>query len=77
MIDLGNMDAAEWKQVAQAGGVGAVDYRDQLIEMIEDGMLDPMMAVTMCVKWMSNDEVGEMLDANELSERFMEEEDAD
>jgi hypothetical protein len=54
-----------------------MDYRDQLIEMIEDGMLDPMMAVMMCVKWMSNDEVGEMLDANELSERFMEEEDAD
>ena len=47
-----------------------MDYRDQLIEMSEDGMLDPMMAVTMCVKWMSNDEVGEMLDANELSERF-------
>ena len=47
-----------------------MDYRVQLIEMIEDGMLDPMMAVTMCVKWMSNDEVGEMLDANELSERF-------
>ena len=47
-----------------------MDYRDQLIEMIEDGMLDPMMAVTMCVKWMSNDEVGEMLDANELSARF-------
>jgi len=47
-----------------------MDYRDQMIEMIEDGMLDPMMAVTMCVKWMSNDEVGEMLDANELSARF-------
>ena len=77
MIDLGNMDAAEWKRVAQAGGVGAVDHRDRLIELVEDGMLDPMMAVTMCVKWMSNDEVGEMLDANELSERFMEEEDAD
>ena len=54
-----------------------MDYRDQLIEMIEDGMLDPMMAVTMCVKWMSNDEVGEMLDANGLSDRFMETEDAD
>ena len=50
-----------------------MDYRDQLIELVEDGMLDPMMAVTMCVKWMSNDEVGEMLDANELSERFAEE----
>ena len=51
-----------------------MDYRDRLIELVEDGMLDPMMAVTMCVKWMSNDEVGEMLDANELSERFMDEE---
>jgi len=51
-----------------------MDYRDQLIELVEDGMLDPMMAVTMSVKWMTNDEVGEMLDANELSDRFQEEE---
>ena len=50
-----------------------MDYRDQLIELVEDGVLDPMMAVTMCAKWMTNDEVGEMLDANELSERFQEE----
>lgn len=52
-----------------------MDYRDRLIELVEDGILDPMMAVTMCAKWMTNDEVGEMLDANELSERFMEEDD--
>ena len=51
-----------------------MDYRDQLIEMVEDGNLDPMMAVIMCAKWMTNDEVGEMLDANELSDRFQEEE---
>ena len=50
-----------------------MDYRDRLIELVEDGMLDPMMAVVMCAKWMTNDEVGEMLDANELSERFFEE----
>ena len=50
-----------------------MDYRDRLIELVEDGMLDPMMAVTMCAKWMTNDEVGEMLDANELSDRFQEE----
>ena len=54
-----------------------MDYRDRLIELVEDGMIDPMMAVTMCAKRMSNDEVGEMLDANELSDRFMETEDAD
>ena len=51
-----------------------MDYRDRLIELVEDGILDPMMAVTMCAKWMTNDEVGEMLDANELSERFQEDE---
>lgn len=50
-----------------------MDYRDKLLEMIDDGNLDPMMAVTMCIKWMSNDDVGEMLDANELSDRFLQE----
>ena len=49
------------------------DFRDQTIELVEDGNLDPMMALTMCAKWMSDDEVGEMLDANELSDRFQEE----
>ena len=49
------------------------DARERFIQMVEDGMLDPMSAVVMCAKWMTNDEVGEMLDANELSERFMEE----
>jgi len=53
------------------------DNRDKLIELVEDGNLDPMMALTMCVKWMSEDDVGEMLDANELSERFDEECDED
>ena len=45
---------------------------DRLLEMVDDGNLDPMMALTMCVKWMSEDEVAEMMDANELSERFEE-----
>ena len=51
------------------------DFRDQVIEMVDDGILDPMMALTMCLKWMSNDEVAEMLDANELSARFMDADD--
>ena len=46
--------------------------REKLFELIEDGNLDPMMAVTMCAKWMTDDEVAKMLDANELSERFEE-----
>jgi hypothetical protein len=47
--------------------------RDRLIELVEDGMLDPVQAVIMCAKWMTNSEVEEMLDANELIPRFMEE----
>jgi len=31
--------------------------------------------VIMCAKWMSEDDCEEMLDANELSDRFMEDED--
>ena len=49
--------------------------RDRLLELVEDGGLDPMMALVMCAKWMTDSEVGEMLDANELSERFMEPDD--
>ena len=41
--------------------------RDRLIEMVEEGYLDPMMALRLCADWLSEDEVGEMLDANELS----------
>jgi len=51
-----------------------MNARDRLIELVEDGIVDPIMAVKMCAKWMTNDEVEEMLDANELSDRFMEEE---
>ena len=46
------------------------EQTDRLLEMVDDGMLDPMMALTMCLKWMSEAEVAEMMDANELSDRF-------
>jgi len=48
-----------------------VDYRDRAIELVEDGMIDPMMMLTAALKWMTQDEVRDMLDANELSERFL------
>ena len=51
-----------------------MNARDKLIEMVDEGILDPMMAVKMCAQWMEIDEVAEMLDANELSERFTEDE---
>ena len=55
-------------------GTPPTDPRDRLLQLIEDGVVDPTNAVTMCVKWMSTDDVAAMLDANELSERFFEEE---
>lgn len=55
-------------------GIDPREQTDRLLEMVEDGYVDPMMALTMCLKWLSEDEVAEMMDANELSERFTEEE---
>ena len=48
------------------------DYRDKAIDFVEDGLVEPLNMIIMCLKWMSNDDVMEMLDANELSERFRE-----
>jgi hypothetical protein len=44
------------------------DARERFIQMVEDGMLDPMSAVVMCAKWMSTDDVEEMMEANELDD---------
>ena len=49
--------------------------RDKLLEMIESGVVSADHAVLMCVKYMSSDDVEDMLDANELSDRFDEDED--
>ena len=45
-----------------------MDYRDRCIELVEDGMVDPMMMLTAVVKYMSQDEVKDMLEINELLE---------
>ena len=47
---------------------------NRLLEMIDEGILDPKAVVTMCVKYMSEDDVADMMDCNELSERFDEDE---
>lgn len=46
---------------------------DRLLWLVD---VDPMLALVMCAKWMGEDSIGQMLDANELSERF-DEADAD
>jgi len=52
--------------------------RDKALELVDEGMVSAEDMLTMALKYMSTDDVEDMLDANELSERFEPEfEDAD
>lgn len=44
--------------------------RDKALELVEDGYVSAESMLTMCLKYMSTDDVEDMLDCNELSERF-------
>ena len=39
---------------------------NKVLEMIEEELLDPVEVVRMCLKWMSEDDVKEMCNANEV-----------
>ncbi len=41
-------------------------YSNKFMELVETGVLDPVDAVRMCVKWMSEDDVQGMMAANEI-----------
>ena len=49
--------------------------RDAALALIEEGLVSAEDMLTMALKYMSTDDVADMLDANELSERFQEEDD--
>jgi hypothetical protein len=49
--------------------------RDAALAMVEDGVVSAEQMLSMCLAYMSKDDVEEMLDANELSERFQEDDD--
>lgn len=51
-----------------------VDPRDRALELIDIGVISAEELVTMCLKYMSAEAVADMLDANELGERFQEDE---
>ncbi len=53
------------------------DPRDFALGLVDDGVIDPMLLLTAALNWMSHDEVREMLDANELSPRFSEDDEED
>lgn len=48
---------------------------NKILEMIDEGLLNPRDAVLMCLKWMSEDEVTEMAKAYELLKEDEEDED--
>ena len=49
------------------------DNRDKAIDMVEEGRVSADHLLLCCLKYMSNDDVYDMLDANELTDRFAEE----
>ena len=50
-------------------------YSNKFMELVETGVLDPVDAVRMCVKWMSEDDVQGMMSANEIEYDYEPEED--
>jgi hypothetical protein len=46
----------------------------KLLEMMDEGLIAPKTVAEMALQWLSDDDVGDMMDANEISDRFMEEE---
>ena len=51
--------------------------RDAALALVEEGLVSAEDMLSMALSYMSTDDVADMLDANELSERFQEEEDED
>lgn len=44
------------------------EYTNKLLEMVEDGLLDRDNVIMACVKYMSEDEVRDMMHCNEFIE---------
>jgi Asp-tRNA(Asn)/Glu-tRNA(Gln) amidotransferase C subunit len=51
--------------------------RDAAFALVEEGLVSAEQMLTMALSYMSVDDVEEMLDANELSERFREDDEED
>ena len=49
--------------------------RDRALELVEEGLVSAEQMLAMALAYMSTDDVEDLLDANQLSERFREEED--
>jgi len=62
------------KFTAQWGPRPTSNSRDRALELVEEGYISAEDLLTAALKYMSTDDVEDMLDFNELSDRFMEEE---
>ena len=51
--------------------------RERLYDLLDQGVITHEQVVNMCMGFMSESEVEDLLDANELSERFEEEDEED
>lgn len=47
-------------------------HTNRLYDLMDAGVVTPEQIVDMCLGYMSDSDVGDMVDANELSPRFME-----
>ena len=47
------------------------DARERLCEAVQEGLLDPDYFVVMVAKWMTNDDIIEMCDANEINLKIL------
>jgi hypothetical protein len=45
------------------------EYTNKLLEMVDEGLLDKDMVIMACVKYMSEDDVRGMMEANEFLEQ--------
>lgn len=51
-------------------------YTNMLLDMIDEGVIDRDLVITACLKYMSEDDVQDMMEANEfIEEQFEDEED--
>jgi hypothetical protein len=53
------------------------EHTNKLLEMLADGLIDKDTVILACVKYMSESDVADMMDCNEWSERFNQDEDQD
>jgi hypothetical protein len=53
----------------------AREFTNKLLEMVEEGLLDKDTVIMACVKYMSEDDVKDMMEANEFLEHEEEDED--